>query len=197
VNAAIPVELSAVIDRLLEKRPAKRFANAAAVADSLTRILHQRQNRRPSLTTRLRSWERRHQVVSWTAATVLIAAAGLLAWSKLLPNNQPGLFNGPANGAFFADESSRSRSTDALTESTSEELPTSRDKSQPAERGPTAVDIVTADRVEFDRSLESVNEWLNRQNNTGSAAESDSFSEYRLELSSLEQTLRAIDPTTK
>jgi eukaryotic-like serine/threonine-protein kinase len=195
INTAIPDELSTVIDRLLEKRPARRFANAAAVADSLTRILHQRQNRRPSLTTRLRSWERRHQMVSWTAATALIAAAGLLAWSKFLPNNQPGLVYGPTGNGSIADESFRSRSMDAITESTSGESPTSRDKAQPAERGPTALDIVGADRVEFDRSLQSVNEWLNRQDNTGSAAESDSFSDYRLELSSLEQTLRAIDPT--
>jgi len=33
VNSAVPDELSAVIDRLLEKRPAKRFVSAAVVAD--------------------------------------------------------------------------------------------------------------------------------------------------------------------
>ena len=58
VNAAIPDELSTVLDRLLEKRPTKRFATAAQVADALTRILQQIQHRRPSLSTRLRSWGR-------------------------------------------------------------------------------------------------------------------------------------------
>ncbi len=46
INNAIPDELSRVIDRLLEKTPAKRFADATDVANALTQILKDKQMRR-------------------------------------------------------------------------------------------------------------------------------------------------------
>ena len=48
VNAQIPRELSQVIDRLLDKSPAKRISSAIAVREVLTRILASVQSGKPS-----------------------------------------------------------------------------------------------------------------------------------------------------
>ena len=79
VNAELPNELSDVIDRLLEKRPSRRFASALAVRDALTRILQQLQNRRPSMSSKLQSWTRRNIAVTLALAATVAVLASLLA----------------------------------------------------------------------------------------------------------------------
>ena len=79
VNAELPNELSDVIDRLLEKRPSRRFASALAVRDALTRILQQLQNRRPSMSSRLQSWTRRNVALTLALAATVAVLASLLA----------------------------------------------------------------------------------------------------------------------
>lgn len=60
VNPAIPDELSDVIDRLLEKRAARRFGSATAAREALVRLLNQLQHPRRSVRSQVRSWRRRH-----------------------------------------------------------------------------------------------------------------------------------------
>lgn len=105
VNAELPQELSDVIDRLLEKRPSKRFASALALRDSLTRILQQLQSRSPSITTGFRRWARRNlkatiaiaaSVAIFASLFVLFVSALLLQrFSRLLPNRQPYVSSSP------------------------------------------------------------------------------------------------------
>jgi len=110
VNAGLPNELSDVIDRLLEKRPSKRFASALAVRDALTRILQQMQNRRPSMSSKLKSWARRNVALALALVTGIAIFASVFAMyqsglllsrlSTLLPNS--GQFIGSAPRGYVA-----------------------------------------------------------------------------------------------
>jgi serine/threonine protein kinase len=205
VNATIPDELSTVLDRLLEKRPAKRFANAAQVADALTRILQQLQNRRPTLSTRLRSWGRRHRGFSWTTACMLIAAAGLFLWSKMLPNSPQPLslgFKGNTELANYDNSSSRSTTSSAelIAQPPIDSIPPhfgSTSSESGGFTGAGTIDVVSSDRGEFDRNIASVNQSLYALENKASTTESEPHSDFRAELRSLEQSLKSMDPTNK
>ena len=105
VNAEIPNELSDVIDRLLEKRPSRRYASAIAVRDTLTRILQQLQSRKPSMSTKLKTWARRNSAATLGLATISMVLAGFFvflqsgvwfpgSWTSR-PDNTP--FAGSAN----------------------------------------------------------------------------------------------------
>jgi serine/threonine protein kinase len=79
VNADVPDELATVIDRLLEKNVARRFATAADAKEALARVLvqlQQRGGRRPSQVSRFLSRHRRVLLVG-----TLIAALGVYAWT--------------------------------------------------------------------------------------------------------------------
>ncbi len=82
INGDLPTDLSEAIDRLLEKRPAKRFASALAVRDVLTRILQQLQNRKPSMSAALWSWARRHAArkLILPACIAVLAAVAMASW---------------------------------------------------------------------------------------------------------------------
>lgn len=199
VNAAIPDELSTVLDRLLEKRPTKRFATAAQVADALTRILQQIQHRRPSLSTRLRSWGRRHRGFSWTAASLLIAAAGLLIWSKMLPIGPQSLSLGSKGNTELADyDNSSSRTAELIPQQPIDSVPQHSNRSTTGSGGFTEdADIVSSDRIEFDREIASINHSFNTLQNKSSTVASEPHSDFRAELRSLELSLKSIDPTNK
>ncbi len=83
VNAAIPDELSDIIDRLLEKRPHRRFASATAVREALIRLLNKTQQRRPSARSVIRRWARRNvkSVVAGVAGLALFVASAAL-WNQ-------------------------------------------------------------------------------------------------------------------
>ena len=143
VNAKIPQELSLLIDRLLEKNPAKRIGAANAVREALTRILAKVQSGRPAFGLRLNTWLYRHQrIVMSTAfgvfAIALVSAIALLTSSK---RSVPGV-----------SASVGKQLDDALTANHVNE--------------PDAMSLATAldtsDRVEFDRSLGQINSELDR-----------------------------------
>ena len=79
VNADVPDELSDLIDRLLQKRPSKRFASASEVRETLARLLAKLQQRKGRRRARLASWLRRisnrafAKLCSGPAKTVLVA----------------------------------------------------------------------------------------------------------------------------
>ncbi|MFO0941190.1 MAG: serine/threonine-protein kinase [Pirellulales bacterium] len=202
VNSAIPDELSMVIDRLLEKRPSRRFANATNVAETLARILQQLQNRKPRFTNRLRSWGRRH---SQTTAAILVATIGIsgwLAWSNYF------LFD-----STVVDRTSSANTTSLLPNAGSDPLkqPSASGESRGgsignaqtsgvSSAGATAsenrfVDFVNADRTEFDQSVQSLNHALDRLGSSRSTFGLEPSPNFQRELESLDQSLRTIDPT--
>jgi serine/threonine protein kinase len=212
VNSTIPDELSMVIDRLLEKRPSRRYANATNVAEALARILQQLQNRKPSFTNRLRSWGRRHSQATAAILVATIAISGWLAWSNyfsfdstvvdrtssanatsLLPNagsdplKQPSAsgesLGGPMGNAVTSGASSgvASNSSSASSNTTASEN--------------RFVDFVNADRAEFDQSVQSLNQALDRLGSSRSTIELEPSPNFQRELEALDQSLRTIDPT--
>ncbi|MDA1230601.1 MAG: serine/threonine-protein kinase [Planctomycetota bacterium] len=82
VNAAIPDELSDIIDRLLEKRAHRRFASATAVREALIRLLNETQQRRPSARSVIRRLIRRH--VRWLGGGVvgIMLLIAFIAWQN-------------------------------------------------------------------------------------------------------------------
>ena len=196
VNPAVLDELSMVIDRLLEKRPSRRFANATAVAESLTRILQQLQSRKPSLSTRLRSWGRRHQLLATVAATLMLAACGALLWSKFSSISQ---FASPSSGQAAQSQPSTNEGSPNASFGSSLDPQANNSAIEPPRNGTSSnapmLEIVTADRVEFDQSIQAMNSSLNHLGQPSSSSEPDSTSDFLRELDSLEQTLKSIDPS--
>ena len=88
-NAEIPDEISDVIDRLLEKKPAKRFASAAELREVLSRLLADSQNgslRRRSRVGRL--VHRRSQAAMAVLLGMIIAAVGVIVMTRP-PDERP------------------------------------------------------------------------------------------------------------
>lgn len=90
VNSDIPVELSDLIDCLLEKGPHRRIGTAEAVQHALTNLLKRTPQSGPRrIRSRLRRWYRRNRrgvAVGGVAAAVGIAAAG---WGYLFDGGRP------------------------------------------------------------------------------------------------------------
>ncbi len=96
VNPDIPDELSDIIDRLLEKRPGRRYSTAALVRQALLQALNRSQRRGPLV--RCRRLIRRHP---WLLASTAAAGCGSLTLAfallagragpadKALPASQP------------------------------------------------------------------------------------------------------------
>ena len=76
INADIPDALASAIDRLLEKKPSRRFATAGEVQQSLARLLIRTQQPRPWRNRWLRRISRRHRLLL-AAACVLLASVGI------------------------------------------------------------------------------------------------------------------------
>jgi len=179
VNSAVPDELSAVIDRLLEKRPAKRFASAAVVADVMARILQSLQNRRPSFMMRLRSWRRRHRLVSWMAVAVFLVVAGFVVKSFWNP-----------------ERNDRSTTSTAATDTQASTMEPLAGVQNTAPQNPSAAAFTDAeDRNAFDERLNEIANSLQALEVRQDSDPSDPFQEFQLELRSLEQSLHQIDPT--
>ncbi len=82
VNPDVPDELSEIVDRLLEKKPKRRFAGAADVQNALTQCLARLQQRGPRRYGRLiRLWRRHRKVV----ATIALAVAAVVGLVLLFP----------------------------------------------------------------------------------------------------------------
>jgi serine/threonine-protein kinase len=87
-NAEIPDDLSAIIDRLLEKDPARRFSSAAELQQALSTVLTEvQQGRRPRRRSRWRvgstSWKKPAMIV---AVLILIGALVKLRWDESANN---------------------------------------------------------------------------------------------------------------
>jgi eukaryotic-like serine/threonine-protein kinase len=191
VNAQVPDALSFVIDRLLEKRPAKRFSDASSVAHALTRILQQLQGRRPSLTSKLKSWSTRNQRTICVAALMLAASTGLLAWSTLskLDNSSQSI------GALGEKQNLGTSGDPAQNASQSEPSVANEAKFDGGSIPAVAEDV--KDRAEFDTTIRSMVKQLNNIGRTYSAVESDAFEDYQRELMILKGNLSEIDPSIR
>jgi serine/threonine protein kinase len=111
-NNEIPDELSEIIDRLLEKKPGRRFASAEEVRQQLAKVLSHVQQHGVSLrhVTRWRSWRRHLKALAATAivATLAVAATGTWYWATYRAANTANEAAPPvtmdAVGKFFSAE---------------------------------------------------------------------------------------------
>lgn len=142
VNSGISDDLSDIIDRLLEKRPNRRFASAAAVREAMIRLLNATQQRRPSAKSVIRRWIRRNSTRFVTGTIGLaILATGFALWSQTHQGNEL------SSGSLFA--------------------PSAREPTQPnAASDPQSVllqvlaEIDSRDSEDFDRNVRQLHEQL-------------------------------------
>lgn len=84
VNPEIPIELSDLIDRLLEKKPQRRFASAEDAQAALERILRDSLRPRRRMKSQLRRWWRHQRTRILTLATVVaLAGAAVFAFAPV------------------------------------------------------------------------------------------------------------------
>jgi serine/threonine protein kinase len=197
INNAIPDELSQVIDRLLEKTPAKRFANATDVADALTRILKDKQNRRYGLMNRRSRWLTRYRIAAWIVATLLLLGAGVFYLQVR--------YRGLLEEYFFAEVHEREISPEQLAVPPDETKPkySIDDLFGPSEPTPATSRVETApttpselklEEREFQSELNSIQATMNSLDRESRTVEPDSFDLFQAEIRAMEQELQKIDP---
>ncbi len=116
INPGIPDELCDVIDRLLEKKPSRRYASAAEVQQALAAALSRLQQPRAWRGGR---WFRRLRRHRWklSAGAGIVAVATAIAWfglrdrgNEVADDNRQGTSNSSAGSASAADAASSSDS---------------------------------------------------------------------------------------
>ncbi len=161
------------------------------------RLLQQYQNRRPKLVARLRSWARRNREFAWSVAAVLIVCASLGAWSvssldRSLSPDQDSVQSALSSSLPVIDEQDVASS---WKEPSAQQDLGLESTSRGPQQNTKLDDMLTADRVEFDRSLASARETLMRLDRAGEQPVADNSQQFLLELRSLETSLNGIDPT--
>ncbi len=82
LNAEVPADLETIIQKAIDKDPARRYATAGAMADDLRRYLEHLPilARRPTILDRAAKWARRNRSLAALAGSLLLLAiAGLVA----------------------------------------------------------------------------------------------------------------------
>ncbi|MCU0719178.1 MAG: serine/threonine protein kinase [Pirellula sp.] len=197
INNAIPDELSRVIDRLLEKTPAKRFANATDIANALTQILKDKQMRRFCWVTRPSSLLTRTRVVAWFVAVVMLLGAGLFflqaRYGSVLEDYFFAAVNehdgSPEQLSAPTDEVKSKASIDDLFGPAETVLSVSR-----PETAPITPFEWTLEEREFQSELNSIQATMNSLDRSARIAEPDSFDLFQAEIRAMEQALQKIDP---
>lgn len=97
VNAEIPDELSTTIDRLLAKKPSRRFASAETLQQALSQQLEKLQHRRSDWLADLISSGKRHRraLALMLSAAVLFVLAPVVQYGDLWRSNRNSLQNQP------------------------------------------------------------------------------------------------------
>lgn len=197
INNTIPDALSQVIDRLLEKNPSKRFANATDVADALMRILKDKQNRRSGLLNRPKTWLTRYRIVAWFVAVVMLLGAGLFYLQAR--------YGSVLEDYFFVAVNEHDGSPEQLS-APPDELKSKEsidDLFGPADTVPSVSRPETAPITQFELSLEerefqselnSIQTTMNSLDRSARIAEPDSFDLFQAEIRAIEQALQKIDP---
>jgi eukaryotic-like serine/threonine-protein kinase len=189
VNPKVPTELSEIIDRLLEKNPSNRFGSANGVRDSLTRLLAKVQNGKPPVTTRVRSWIRRHQRLAGICAAATLASfllTGIWLNSLLWNTNPANTFSPKSVKTDLLGESEVVDSSQTIAKSTTRRTPTQN-------WVPTIVELAPAERAEFNQSLRQLHGQLNRLEYPPSEPSDGPQSEnWKDELRSIERVLSRI-----
>lgn len=185
VNADVTDELSDIIDRLLEKRPSKRFASALAVRETLARILQQSQNRRPSMRSKIRSWTRRHRGLARLAvAGVVLLAVGLALWTADFVRSR----TVPVVGSHVEQ-----RVVDPVPDgSEASEVQTTHDgNSQFSNVSPTVAEIVTKDSAAFTNEIRQLQHSLDILEGSDNAPRHEV--DWRQEIQAIQSQLNQIE----
>jgi serine/threonine protein kinase len=197
INNAIPDELSQVIDRLLEKTPVKRFANATDVADALTRILKQSQSGRSSLMNRPRTWLMRQRVIAWFAAFLFLIGAGVFYLQSRYGDLLERYIFATNYEQKSAPEQPSGLRTEAESQNSIDDLFGSENSSPANNRSeiaPTVPTEWTAEEREFQSELNSIQATMNTLDRPRGVIEPDSFELFQAEIRAVEQSLQKIDP---
>ena len=182
INNSVPDELSELIDRLLEKRPSKRFSSAAAVQVALTRILQETQQRRFRMGSQIRSWSRRHPSASWGMALVLmITAAAVFVF--------PAAWRSFSKPTLDSTSISKTPPFPDLKESPPLELRTNS--------MPTNEDFLQRESNEFLGELNQLQQSLNQLERYSTDPNENAVQAFVSELQAIEKVLITIDPSTQ
>ncbi len=99
VNPAMPRQLDPIVEKLLAKDPAQRYANAGQLREDLERL--DAQANRPAAKAAGRMWPLA------VAAVVVLLIAGGLAWWKYRPRVEPAAGGAAASGAGAAPQATK------------------------------------------------------------------------------------------
>jgi serine/threonine protein kinase len=197
INNAIPDELSQVIDRLLEKTPVKRFANATDVAEALTRILKDKQNRRYGLMNRRSRWLMRYRIAAWIVAMLLLLGAGLFFLQARYGSVLVEYFFATVDERNSSPEQLSAPPVEAKSMESIDDLFGPTDTVPTVSRQETAPNTpfeLTAEEREFHSELNSIQATMNSMDRPRGVIEPDSFELFQTEIRAVEQSLQKIDP---
>lgn len=189
VNAEIPNELSDVIDRLLEKRPAKRFASAIAVRDAMTRILQQLQSRRPTMSSKVKSWTRRHVNQTLAIVASIAVLVGFVAIFAVIAVFQSSRLSHQLSALLFG----RSQFADSANQSYIDPAyPQSPPDGEPIQR---FAEIDSSERSAFTHEVRELNQMMDQYGSDRSASQSEV--DWKLEMEQLNRDIDQLDQLDK
>jgi eukaryotic-like serine/threonine-protein kinase len=188
VNAEVPNELSCVIDRLLEKRPSRRYPSAIAVRDTLTRILQQLQSRKPSMSTKVKTWARRNLAATLGLATISVVIAGFFLVLQL-GIWFPGLSISRTNNRPFAG------TENARTENANPALQTYPQSPEVKQPNPQFAEIDHDERTAFVQEVRELHQLLDKfgVNHASPVSSSEQKGDWSRELRELNHHLDRIE----
>jgi hypothetical protein len=126
INPNVPDELCDVIDRLLEKKPARRYTSAGEVRDRLAELLNKAQTRglgrRPFRALRGRRKRRIALAAAAVASIAAITLAGMTLWPPRERAENPPAADSPAIEATATAETSAAKFMAEIEEYSENEL---------------------------------------------------------------------------
>jgi tetratricopeptide (TPR) repeat protein/tRNA A-37 threonylcarbamoyl transferase component Bud32 len=147
---SVPRDLESVVLKCLEKEPERRYPDAGALAEDLHRYLTGEpvEARPVSGARRAWRWARRHRAVLLPAAALLVAAAGGLAWSRVLDARNTERVDGLLRDAAAREDAGRIADARAAYRSALDLAPDRADARAGLERMTAAVEGALKRRAE-------------------------------------------------
>lgn len=185
VHSKISLELSDLVDKLLEKKPARRFRDAQSVRDELARILVQQQSSRLRLKSEMRRLGRRHRASAWTFAIGSLFASCVFAGMQWYHAWTSDVQNKAAASSHFHE------TTDSRPTGETESLEDGRNPS------PLPAELSLFEQTDFLGQLQELRHQVDNYQRRFESSQTDLQDEsqnFRQQLRRMEQSLRSLDP---